>query len=289
MATLIQLVFDGLSSASIYVLLAVGVTLIFGLTGIVNFAQGQILMLGAYVTWAVDQTSLNFYLCLLAGMAAMGLFGAVLEIGLFRRTIRKPITGFIVSLGLISALEAVGVGIWGTDPVSVFPPLESSVGVGGAVLPSEQVFVLVVTAFVVAALFAVLRYTHWGRALRAASENREMLSVLGVPVRRLILAAFVVGSALAGLAGAFVVSLVPVTPYIGENYIFLAFAVALLGGLGNVTGAVVAGVLVGLAQAFVTRYLSLTWVDGYVLTIMIIVLLIRPTGLMRGTEGSSVI
>jgi branched-chain amino acid transport system permease protein len=289
MATLIQLVFDGLSSASIYVLLAVGVTLIFGLTGIVNFAQGQLLMLGAYVTWAVDQTGLSFYLCLLAGVAAMGLFGAALELGLFRRTIRNPITGFIVSLGLISALDALGVGIWGTDPQSVFPPLESSLNVGGAVLPSQQVFVLVVTAVVVAALFAVLRYTHWGRALRAASESREMVSVLGIPVGRLVLAAFVVGSALAGLAGGFVVSLVPVTPYLGENYIFLAFAVALIGGLGNVTGAVVAGVLVGLAQALVTRYLSLTWVDGYVLALMIVVLLIRPTGLMRGTEGSRVI
>jgi branched-chain amino acid transport system permease protein len=289
MASVLQLLFDALSRASLYALLAMGVTLIFGLTGIVNFAQGQLLMLGGYVTWEVDHHGVNFYLSIVAGIAAMGAFGAALHLGLFRHTLRRPITGFIVSLGLISALDATGVALWGTDPKSVFPPLINSWTVGGAVFPSQRVFVIGVTVVVVVSLFAVLRFTHWGRGLRAAAESREMASVFGVPVRRVVLGTFVLGSALAGLAGAMVVSLVPITPYVGEDYIFFGFAIALLGGLGNVFGAVLAALLVALAQATVERYLSATWVDGYVLTLMIVILLVAPRGLTRGTGGSSVV
>jgi branched-chain amino acid transport system permease protein len=288
MGQLIQLGFNALSVASIYLLIALGVTLIFGLTGIVNFAQGQLLMLGGYVTWAVDQTGTNFYLSVLAGVAAMGAAGAALHLGLFRHTLRRPITGFIVSLGLISALDALGVGIWGTDPTSVFPPLEKSWEAWGAVFPSQRVFVIAVTGVVVMALFSALRYTHWGRALRAAAESREMAGIFGVPVRWLILGTFVLGTALAGLAGAMVVSLVPITPYVGENFIFFGFAIALLGGLGSVSGAVVAALIVALAQAVVTRYFSAIWVDAEVLTMMIVVLMVAPRGIGRGTEGSSV-
>jgi branched-chain amino acid transport system permease protein len=282
-------VFDGLYGASVYALVAMGVTLIFGLTGIVNFAQGDLLMLGGFVTWAVNQAGVSFYLSALAGMVALGAFGACLYLGLFRYTLRKPIVGFIVSLGLLSVFEATGVAVWGTNPTSLFPPLESSLQVGGAVFPSQEIFVLGVTVVVVASLFVLLRYTYWGRALRATSESREMAGVFGVPVRWLILGTFALGTALAGLAGAMVVSTVPITPYVGQDYIFYGFAVALLGGLGNPTGAVIAALVVGLAQAVVTQYLSATWVDAYVLTLMLVVLLVAPRGIMRGTAGSRVI
>jgi branched-chain amino acid transport system permease protein len=288
MADLIQVVFDGLSVASFYALVAIGVTLIFGLTGIVNFAQGQLLMLGAFVTWGVAEAGVNFFVALLAGAVAMGALGAALELGLFRQTLRRPITGFIVSLGLIPIFEVVAVKIWGTDTHSLFPPLTETWTVGGAFFPSQRVFVILVTAAVIAALFAVLRFTHTGRSLRATSEDREMARLLGVRVPGLVLLTFVVGSAIAGLAGGLVVSTLPITPYTGANYVFLGFAVALLGGLGSVNGAVLAALILGIGESFVARYLSSSAADAYILTLMIAILLARPQGLLRGTGGSSV-
>jgi len=189
---------------------------------------------------------------------------------------------------LIPVLEIVAVDLWDTDPKSVLPPFTSVIEIGEVFILTQRLAVIVIAAAVMAALFVVLQRSHVGRALRASAQDREMTALLGVDTRRLIIVTFAIGSAVTGLAGALLISLFPVTPYVGGLFIFKAFAVALIGGLGSVTGAVIAAVCVGLAESFLARYVSSGWTDAYVLVLMIVILLLRPTGIVRGTEGSAV-
>jgi branched-chain amino acid transport system permease protein len=288
MTDVTQVTLDGLTNVSLYALVAVGVTLVFGLTGIVNFAQGQLVMLGAFVTWGALDIGVPFYLALVGGLATIGIAGAVLYVGLFQHTLRRPISGFIVSLGLLPIIDVIVVKSWGTEPHNAFPPLRDVWQVGGVTIVEQRLFVVGVTIAVLAALFAFIRLTHTGRALRACAEDREMTMLFGVDVRRLYLIAFIIGCAVAGLAGALILSLFPITPSIGNDYVFKGFAVALIGGLGSVSGAVIAATILGLSEAFLTRHVSGSWTEAYVLILMIVILLVRPLGIVRGSTGSSV-
>jgi branched-chain amino acid transport system permease protein len=284
----VQVVLNGLNGAALYALLAVGVTLVFGLTGVVNFAQGQLMMLGGFVTWSAADAGANYFVALGAGVAAMGLGGFVLERGLFRFTLQRPITGFIVSLGLIPVIEVVALKTWGADARSVIPPLDGVWVVSNVFILQQRMMTIAVAALVVAVFFVLLKTTHVGRALRAGAQDREMTALMGVNTRQLVLVTFVVGSAIAGLAGGLLVAQYPVDPYIGGIFIFKAFAVALIGGLGSVNGAVIAALIVGLAEAFLARYVASVWTDAYVLLLMVLILMVRPSGIIKGTEGSAV-
>jgi branched-chain amino acid transport system permease protein len=289
MSQLLQQLVNGLSIGGIYALVAIGITLIFGLSGIVNFAHGQLLMLGAFAAFAVVDAGLSYFIAVPVAVLIIGVVGLTLERGVFRFTNRSPISGFIVSLGLISVLRVIATQQWGTDPRSVFPPFRAVWVVGSVRIVSQRVFVALMTLLVIAALYYVMNYTHLGRALRAASEDREMSSLLGINTGVLVSLTFVIGSGIAGLGGALLLSFLPVTPSLGDAYIFTGFAVALIGGLGNPMGAAAMGIAVGLAEALTIGYLSSQWADAYVLVVMMVVLLFRPTGLLRGIGGSSVI
>lgn len=285
----LQLLFNGLSVAGVYALLAAGVTLIFGLTGIVNFAHGQFFMLAAYVTWYVSERGSSFIGAAAVAVLLLTAVGFGLERGVFRFTMRRPITGFIVSLGLIPFIGAIVIQLWGTIERDVPPPISSVWAADQVLVPAQRVVVISTTLVVCVALFAVLRYTQLGRSLRAAANNRAMASALGINVTRLVTIAFIIGSAIAGVGGALVASLYPITPELGTTFVFKAFAIALIGGLGNVVGAMLAALLVAASEAMVAGYLSSDWSDVFVLVAMLVILLVRPNGLFRGTEGSSVV
>jgi branched-chain amino acid transport system permease protein len=289
MTELIQQILNGLAAGAIYVLIASGITIIYGLTGTVNFAQGAMVTLGGYVVFALASAGAAFYVCGLAAMAALAVFGALLALVVFSRTTNRPITGFVVSLGLIAVIEAVLIQIYTTDTRNVNEPFHGVFHIGSVVLPRQSAFTIGVCAVVVGALFLFLTRTRTGRVLRAFAEDREMAEAMGANTQHLVILTFALGSALAGVAGALVVWLYPLTPSIGTQYVFDGFAIALIGGLGSVTGAALAGMTLGIVEAVLTSYVSSTWRDAYVLLIMIVVLMIRPTGLRRGTEGSSLL
>lgn len=289
MAEFLQQILNGLTNGAIYVLIASGITIIYGLTGTVNFAQGAMVTLGGYVVFALASAGAAFYLCGLAAFAALAVFGAVLALVVFGRTTNRPITGFVVSLGLIALIEAALIEIYTTDTRNVVEPFHGVFHLGQAVFPRQSAFTLVVCVVVVGAMFMFLTRTRTGRALRAFAEDREMAEAMGANTQHLVILTFALGSALAGIAGALVVWLYPLTPSIGTQYVFEGFAIALIGGLGSVSGAAMAGLTLGVIEAVLTSYVSSTWRDAYVLLIMIAVLMIRPTGLRRGTEGSSLL
>lgn len=282
---LFQQILNGLSIASVITLIAVGVTLIFGLTGIINFAHGEFLMVGSIVTWLAVQAGLGFFIALVLAVIAVGAMGFVLERGLFRFTLTRPTNGFIVSLGLIVVLQHIVILFYDPNQKSIPRPLSGIWNVAGVRIASVRVMVILVTIAVVALTFAMVTRSRYGRALRAAVDDRDTAALMGIPVRRYITGVFVLGSALAGLGGALLIALFPITPFTGGTMVMKGFAVALIGGLGNLTGAVVAGLILGIVEGFSAGYGFSEWTDAYSFALMILVLLFRPNGLFGGTSG----
>jgi branched-chain amino acid transport system permease protein len=283
----LQIAFDSLGVASVYALLGVSITLIFGLTGIVNFAQGQFMMLAAYIVWALASTGINFFAALALGVIAMVALGIIADQGLFRFTLRRPISGFIVSLGLIPIITVAVEEFWTDNPLTLVPPFTTVWHVGGVSIVSERLLEIGMSAAILLALAVVLRWTHLGRALRAAAEDREMTGMLGVNTGRLITVTWAIGSAVVAVAGGLWVTLYPIQPEFGQTYIFYGFAAALIGGLGSVGGAVIAAIVTAEAEGFLGRYVASTWTDAYVLGLMMLILMIRPTGIFKGATGSA--
>lgn len=285
MDILIQQVLNGLSIASVITLIAVGVTLIFGLTGIINFAHGEFLMIGSIVTWIAVQAGLGFLPAMGIAILAVAIMGFALERGLFQFTLSRPTNGFIVSLGLIIVLQHVVIFLFGPNQKSIPRPLSGVWDVGGVRIASVRVMVILVTIAVVAMTFVMITRSRYGRALRAAVEDRDTAALMGIPVRRYITGVFVLGSALAGLGGALLIALFPITPFTGGTMVMKGFAVALMGGLGNLTGAVVAGLILGIVEGFSAGYGFSEWTDAYSFGLMILVILVKPNGLFGGTSG----
>jgi branched-chain amino acid transport system permease protein len=288
LSILLQQILNGLSIASVITLIAIGVTLIFGLTGIINFAHGEFLMVGSIVTWLAVSAGWSFPLALVAAVVAVAALGFVLERGLFRFTLDRPTNGFIVSLGLIVVLQHVVIFFYNGNQKSIPHPLNGIYQVGGVRIAATRAMVILVTAAVVALTSVAITRSRYGRALRASVEDRDTAMLMGIPVRRYITGVFVFGSALAGLGGALLIGLFPITPFTGGTIVMKGFAVALIGGLGNVTGAVVAGIILGLVEGFSAGYGFSEWTDAYSFALMILVLLIRPNGLFGGTSGPKV-
>jgi branched-chain amino acid transport system permease protein len=209
--------FNSLGLAAIYFLVAAGITLVFGLTRIVNFAQGQLVLLGAFMSYACSRLHLPIVVCLLASFLAVGAAGEALDLGVFRRTLSRPLNGFIISLGLISACEAAFALIWPADDYFV-PQFTASVWhVGGVVISAETLIIIVVAALCLTLASVLIGRTQYGRGIRALAEDRPGAQALGVQVGRLTSLVFGIGCGLAGLAGGLFGGLIPFNSVSGTN------------------------------------------------------------------------
>ena len=276
-----RLLFNALTISGVYALVALGITVIFGLTGIVKFSVGELLTLGAFLTFAFWEGGVTFFLAVPLAAVAVGGFALLLERGAFRFTLDQPINGFIVSLGLILVLQNLIIEVWTTDPRGVQPPFTQVWELGGVRMPVQRWFVVWVTVGLIAALFLGLRFTKYGRAMRACAEDRDAAALMGIPVGLVIAGTFALGGALAATAGGLLASLGVIHPFLGARHLLKGFAVALVGGLGNIEGAVAAALLVGVTETMAVAYLATEWRDAYTFGLMILVLLWRPTGLFR--------
>jgi branched-chain amino acid transport system permease protein len=282
METLLQQLVNGLALASVYALLAIGITLIFGLTKIVNFAHGEFLVVGALVAYTCTTLGLPYPLALIVAAIAMAIAGYLTERFLFRSIANEPIRGFIISLGLIITLQHVALKIWGGEQHAIDAPLQHVISFGEVRISVMRLVVTAVTCVILLIFFLLLKQSRWGKALRAVAIDRETAATVGIPVTRYVAAVFVLGTALAGLGGALLLSLFPMSPFSGGSYTIKGFAVAIIGGLGSVSGAVIAAVLLGMIEAIASGYISPAWTNAYAFGAMIFVLLIRPTGLRGG-------
>jgi len=203
---------------------------------------------------------------------------------LLRPIAAEPIRGFIVSLGLIVALQHIALKIWGGEQQAIDAPLPQILSLGEVRISAMRIVVTIVTGVVLLAFFIMLKRSRWGQALRAIAIDRETASTMGVPVHRYVAGMLAIGTALAGLGGALLLSLFPMSPFSGGTYTIKGFAVAIIGGLGSVSGALIAAVLIGLTEAIASGYFSPAWTNAYAFGAMILILLLRPSGL-RGTAA----
>jgi len=279
----LQQVFNAVRVSGVYALVALGITVIFGLTGIVKFSIGELLTLGAFLSfWFWDSQGLSFFVAVPLAAVAVGALSLGLERAAFRYTLQQPINGFIVSLGLILVLQNLIAEVWGTDPQAITTPFADDIwDLGGVRMPVQSWFVIWVATGLIAALFLGLRFTKYGRAMRACAEDREAAALMGIPVDWVIAGTFALGGVLAAVAGGLLASIGPFHVFIGAQYLLKGFAVALVGGLGNIEGTVAAALLVGFTEIMAGGYGPGEWRDAYVFGLMIIVLLMRPTGLFR--------
>jgi len=285
---LIQVLFWGLYAGCIYILLATGLNLIFGVMKIVNFAHGELLMLGAYITATVFVLSgFNPYVLIPFTMFVLGLIGIGVE-----RLCFRPILGtgklneIFLSLGLIYIFQNGVALIWGDDRQVLNSPYQTiSVPIGDIQLPLDYIIIILVTALILVGLYVLLRRTDLGRALRATSQNRKGAMIVGINVERMDMISFGIGSGLAAAAGTlWVVSGQVFNPYMGSLPAIKAFAIIILGGLGSIPGAIVGGLIYGIAENGAAYFLGGIWKDSISFLILIVVLIFRPTGLF-GEEG----
>jgi branched-chain amino acid transport system permease protein len=285
MQIFIQQLINSLSVASVTILIGIGITLIFGLAGIVNFAHGEFLMVGGMVTWFLVNAGVNFFVALFGAMILVGGLGFVAERGLFRFTLDRPMNGFIMSIGLSVILQHVVIRIFNEVQKTIPDPVGQVWVVGGVNIIAMRAIVVAITAIVVALTYFGISRSRYGVALRASIADQDTAALMGIPVRKYVTGVFIYGSVLAGLGGALMIALFPITPFTGSVVIIRGFAVSLIGGLGNVGGAVVGGLLLGLVDGLSAGYGSPEWTDAYSLVLMIAVLIIRPQGLLGGTLG----
>jgi len=286
-ALFFQQTVNGLAISGIYALIALGITVQFGLTRLLNFAQGAFVILGAYVAASLSRLGLPFVLAALGAAAAIGLLSLAAERGLFRWTLNTPVNGFVISLGLVIVFEMSMVKIWSAEIDRVPSPVHGTLEVFGVILTYQRMLLLGVSAALLAGFFILLRFTSFGRSLRAVAEDREASEFVGLKTNRVITGAFVAGGVLAGIGGALVGVVFPFTPFSGGLYIVKGFIVAIVGGLGNVTGAVVGALLIGMVETYGVAYWEPAWKDGFGFVMLILIMVLRPQGLFRGTFESA--
>ncbi|CAA9252083.1 MAG: High-affinity branched-chain amino acid transport system permease protein LivH [uncultured Acetobacteraceae bacterium] len=280
-------VFAGLALGAVYVLLALGLSLIFGMLGVVNFAHGALFALGAYVGVFLLGTGWNFWAALVAVPLAVGAAGLLVERFLVRPLYGRPVDDpLLLTFGLAYVVvEAIRI-VFGKQPEPVETPelLAGAVFIGVGYFPLYRVFLIGVAALVVLALWLLLERTRWGLILRAGARDPTILRVLGVDVGRVWLLVFGLGTGLAGLAGWLAAPLQGAAPEMGVPVLAEAFVVTVVGGMGSLLGAVVAGLLVGVTYSM-TSLLAPEMAKVSIFALMAVVLLLRPQGLFGRPGG----
>jgi branched-chain amino acid transport system permease protein len=290
METFFQQLVNGLSLGSIYGLIALGYTMVYGILRLINFAHGDVYMVGAYAGYylstAMRGGQPSFFkaaVVMLGAMIVCAALGVVIERFAYRPVRGAPkLTSLITAIGVSLLLENGGQLVFGADP-KFFPSLapHHELMVGGLRLTSEQLTVFVVAFMVAVFLYVLVMKTKTGIAMRAVSFNLDAAKLMGVSTNTIIVITFALGSAFAAVAGVLIGMAIPkIDPLMGIMYGLKAFVAAVLGGIGNIWGALVGGLLIGLAETFVVAYLSPTFRDAIAFTILIGLLLFRPQGLL---------
>ncbi len=292
-ALLIQFL-TGLSTAAVLFLVSSGLSLIFGVTRILNFAHGGLYMLGAYMAYSATQwlgaEGMGFWLALLLAALGTGAIGAVIEIAVLRRIYHVPeLLQLLATFGVLMIIQDVVRWLWGADSLMgpQAPGLDGAVTILGAPFPTYDLFLIVLALLVMGSLYLLLHKTRFGILLRAATEDREMVGHLGVNQKWLFTGVFALGSFLAGLGGALQLPREGVTALMDSNMIIDAFIIVVIGGMGSLYGTALASVIVGVVQAFgLLVFPGITLVLLFL--IMAVVLFFRPYGLLGRPEDAIV-
>lgn len=284
-AIMSELVFQGLVRGAMYALMGIGLSLIFGILGVVNFAHGELFMIGTYVMFAV---SVYLGLPFLAGIAAAGVVlffvGMLLERGLVEPLRHRAgrdwlLDSFVLTIGLMVILQNLALVAFGSRRRGITEMIPGGFTIGDVNISYERLGILAMAVIIVGLLAAYIKFTNMGKAIRATAQHAEAAQTLGINVDRVYTVAFGLGAALAGVAGAMLISIFPAFPTVGYQPVLKSFAVVILGGLGNIPGAIAGGFLLGIIEAYAIFFMSAGWQAVLTPMIIILILIFRPSGL----------
>lgn len=288
MLYIIEDTINGILMGSIYGLTAMGLTIIFGVLKVINFAHGSMLMVGMYVTyWVVTFTGINPYLAIFLVAPAMFLFGYYLQdivikpIFIAEKNVREPITVIIVTTGIWYILDNLTLLIFGPQYRSLADnPLQGGMlEIGEMFISLPKLYGFFVAIFTAAAIYWFFEKTSIGRAIRATSMDREAASLMGINQYKVYNLAFGIGAATAGIAAVVLVTFNNVFPTVGVLYDIKGFIIVVLGGLGSIGGALMGGIIVGLIESVGPQFMTATWTEAIVYGLFLVVLFVKPSGL----------
>ncbi len=284
LTTILKQLINGLQSGSIYALVALGYSMVYGIIMLLNFAHGDIIMVGAYIVWLMmGRFALNPIIALLAAIVGCTALGVAIEKAAYKPLRSSPrISLLITAIGISYFLENAAQLIFGAN-ARVIPPFINAepITVGAVSIPAEAAVTLAAAGIAMVLLNVLVKKTKMGKAMRAVSEDAGAAQLMGININNTISFTFAVGSALAGIGSVLYCCAYPkATPTMGSMLGLKAFVAAVLGGIGSIPGAMAGGFAIGIAEALVSSAGLSEWKDGVVFAILIIVLLVKPTGLM---------
>jgi branched-chain amino acid transport system permease protein len=277
----------GVAIGCIYILLATGLNIIFGVMKLVNFAHGQLLMIGAFLTWSISVSlGLNAYAAIVVSMAVVAALGVAVERLTFRRVLgTDKLNEIFVSLGLIYIFENAAMLLWGTGSKQITSPFYgSSLSLPGISITYDRIVAVFVVIAALVAFGLLLKKTKIGLAMQATSQVSSAAMLMGINVEKIYMFTFALGAALAALAGGLYGVIFSFDFQVGAMPTIIAFAIIILGGLGSIKGAIVGGLLYGIAEQLATLFLGGIWGSAVAFALLIVVLIIKPTGLF-GQKG----
>ncbi len=292
LSTLLRQIINGLQAGSIYALVALGYSMVYGIIMLLNFAHGDIIMIGAYIAWlCMARFALNPVFAVVFAVIGCVLLGVTIEKVAYKPLRNSPrISLLITAIGISFLLENAAQMIFGAG-AQVIPPFFSvpNLSIGSVEIPGTAIVTLVVTAISMIGLTLLIQKTKMGKAMRAVSEDTGAAELMGININRTISFTFAIGSALAGIGSVLYCTAYPQAyATMGSMLGLKAFVAAVLGGIGSIPGAMIGGFAIGLAEALVSAAGLSVWKDGVVFAILIIVLLIKPTGILGRSMAEKV-
>jgi branched-chain amino acid transport system permease protein len=292
LTVIIQQGVNGIVVGSLYVLVALGLTLIYGVLVQINFAHADIVTLGAFSAYFFTHGLGGNYLASIVVAFAVGAaLGFIINAVIFAplRERRSELLPLIATIGASILLENAMLAALGPVPYAFDTPYSNQVlRTGGIFLTIQNLLIIAVSTAAILALYAFMKFTFLGKALRAVAQDRETAGLMGIDPNRLIMLTFVIASALAGMGGAMLGPILVLTPFAGASVIVKAFAIVIIGGFGNFEGTIMAGLLVGLIESYTTQFLGPGLIDIVVFALLLATLAVRPTGLIAERREENV-
>lgn len=282
MTEILQQALNGLAIGAVYTLIALGLTVVFGILGIAHFAHGSVAMFGGYLTFVfTERLGLPFFAAMGLAMLAGAVLGLLIERLAYRPVQDAPhINAFIIALGLTMMIEGLNLLVFGADQVVIQTPYRGVFNVAGIAIAQLRVLVILTACVLIGIIAMLISRTKTGKSIRAVAQNRQAAVLMGVNVSMVSLVVFAISSALGVSAGALIGALLAIAPGVGEGLAVKGFAVLILGGLGSIPGAIVGGLILGVSEAMAAGFISSAYKDVIAFLVMIVVLLFRPEGLM---------
>lgn len=277
-------IIHGLVWGIVIALIALGLTIVFGVMDVVNFAHGEFYMLGAFFGYSLLFIIHNFWLAIIMAGIAIGLMGFLIEMAMFRPLYgRNPIFHLLLTFGLGMILRETARLIWGGETRRVEVPVMGAIDFLGITYPLYRLMILGIGILILVGIWYIFTKTEAGATLRASSQDRQMSWALGINVARVYTLTFVTGVSLAAVAGVLMSPIYFVYPTMGIDAILRAFIVVIVGGMGSLAGAVVASLLIGQVESLASLWISPTWAETLVFVVLIVTMVVKPTGLFGRT------